>query len=346
MRVWGALGRRKRALRPTAANPAPTPRVTGMEFSPGAVGARPGSPGLVSRLGASGRRGLSAAKGRRASTGFGLSGPPGRSAPLSREAGRSHPRQGFKNSPGEIQATGRNISFFMCKKCFASRREHNRCKFQHTGPLPRAPTAIAASRPKRGHGFPDPDLGTASAPCGRPAPDPAGLEGRNGRRGGPEGSWSRRAGKGAGPRRGPGGGPKRPEPPQGAEPRPARARVPPRGRPHGAPRGMGGGGRRAREGRSPPRCGRTPAPAAKAPALLEGLPGGARPGSARCAAPPCPPATPVCTFSELLIPGESRFVVRSSCKGARPAHVGLCHWFAKRDPAFAKKKNTQKKTEE
>lgn len=186
MRVWGALWRRKRALRPTAANPAPTPRVTGMEFSPGAVGAgldpQVWCPDSERRDSADSRPRKGAARAQDSDS----QAPQAVARLCPARPGAPTQDKALKIAPARSRQQEGTFLFLMCKKCFASRREHNRCKFQHTGPLPRAPTAIAASRPRRGHGLPDPDLGTASAPSGRPAPDPAGLEGRNGRRGGPK----------------------------------------------------------------------------------------------------------------------------------------------------------------
>lgn len=133
----------------------------------------------------------------------------------------------------------------MCKKCFAFCREHNRCKFQHIGPPPRAPTAIAASRARRGHRLRDPNLGCASAPCGRPAPDPAGLRRQKRPARGPRRKLEPRGREGgAARRRGPGWGSMGLGPPRGAAPRPARARVPPRG----GPPGPTWKGRRRKEG--------------------------------------------------------------------------------------------------
>ncbi|XP_070099363.1 collagen alpha-1(I) chain-like [Equus caballus] len=196
-------------------------------------------------------------------------------------------------------------------------REHNRCKFQHIGPPPRAPTAIAASRARRGHRLRDPNLGCASAPCGRPAPDPAGLRRQKRPARGPRRKLEPRGREGgsSAPRAWLGLDGARATPGRRAQARPG-SRPPTwrAARPHveGAEEE---GGRRER--RPPGRCGGTRAPAAQAPALREGLPGGAGPASARRTRPPRPPAAPVCTFPEPLIPRESRFVVaRERPRGA------------------------------
>lgn len=73
-------------------------------------------------------------RGRRPSP---VQAPPGCSAPLSRGARSFPPRQGFKNSPGEIQATG--TFFSMCKNVLLLVRNTTAASPSTQGPLPAHP---------------------------------------------------------------------------------------------------------------------------------------------------------------------------------------------------------------
>lgn len=152
------------------------------------------------------------------------------------EARGSDPTQGFSNAPARYRQQEGTFCFFsflffkMCKNVLLLLGHSTAATCSTEGPFPAHPQR---SPPLR-HGLPDLDLGSASAPCGRPAPDPAGLRRqkrpvRGPRRklepGGREGGWSAPLA---------GWGPTGPGPPG--------ARVPPRGRQPGTPRGRGGGG--------------------------------------------------------------------------------------------------------
>lgn len=279
----GAPGAHRKAPRPRSRR-LPSANA-GMESSPGAAGPRPAPqvwcPGsnLQARGGAGSRRGRAPRQPRTPTPG-----PPGLSAPLPR--GRSSPpRGGFTNSPARSRQQ-EGTWFLMCKKCFASRRDTTASSSSTEGPLPEHHSHGRLSRiriwgaqvpPGAGPRLtPGPGQAERRSQGPRRKLEPRGLEaGRSAPR-----AWLK--------------------PPRGAAPRLARARVPPCGRPPEAPRGRGW--------RKGPR--RDPRLRRQAPALLQGLPGGAGPGSAAVPGPARrasvhfreatnPPREPICSEESL-----------------------------------------------